>query len=391
MIDSFKSTLYFIKQYWITFLVFCLAGAGLFITSVLLQYRESEFKRSIDRESEYSLSRYTFRVNECDKKSFDSFAQALAENELSPDYIVVSSDCAFGLRTGQSINGRFAAFWPELPISEEDLLLEYGSASFSDPELEIILSHPFDLDLTSVIQHQINDETTDIYVLPTTEIIGNITINNSTPHQPIGIIEMYNVLKPEDVFNSGVLVSYEHFFDVSPFCDTLIIQFDKALEPTEEKLFYSAAANHLSVQQIIKPYQRGKLQWVDDNYKHKISENALLLFLCAVGIFSVFSYLVRLRQPEFRIARIVGATQAYSIKQSVSLYLISLVSSFSLGLALLFVLKSIPPIDRWLITLIAQDIITSSWLYLATLSGCAGFWVVIRLISAERIATEEDQ
>lgn len=391
MIDPFKSTLSFIKQYWITFLVFCLAGAGLFITSVLLQYRESEFKRSIDRESEYSISRYTFRVNECDKKSFDSFAQALAENELSRDYIVLSSVADFGLRTGQSINGRVAAFWPDLPIRENNLLLEYGSANFSFPELEIILSHPFDLDLTNIILQQIDDETTDINIHPTTEIIGNITINHSSPYQPIGIIGMYNELQPEDVFHSGAVVAYAHFFEVSPVYDTLIIQFDKALEPTEERLFYDTAADHLSVQDIVKPYQRSKLQWVDDNYKHKMSENALLLFLCAVGIFSVFSYLVRLRQPEFRIARIVGATQAYSIKQSVSLYLVSALCAFSLGLALLFVLKSIPPIDRWLITLTAQDIITSSWLYLATLSGCAGFWVVIRLISAERITTEEDR
>lgn len=391
MIDSFKSTLAFIRQYWITFLVFCLAGTGLFITSVLLQYRESESKRSTDRESTYTLSRYTFSVSECDKKSFDSFAQVLATNKLSPEYIVVSSVADFGLRTGQSTNGRVATFWPELPISEEDLLLEYGSASFSDPELEIILSHPFDLDLAFAFRQQIYDETTDINIRPTTEIIGNITINNSTPHQPIGIIEMYNVLKPEDVFNSGVLVSYEHFFDVSPVCDTLIIQFDEALEPAEEGMLYDAAADHLSVQHLIKPYQRSELNWAEDDYKIKMSENTILLFLCAIGIFSVFSYLVRLRQPEFRIARIVGATQAYSIKQSVSLYLVSLVSSFSLGLALLFVLKSIPPVDRWLITLTAQDIITSSWLYLATLSGCAGLWVVIRLISAERIATEEDQ
>ena len=178
---------------------------------------------------------------------------------------------------------------------------------------------------------------------------------------------------------------------MSTFCDALIIQFDKALEPTEEKIFFSAAADHLSVQHIVKPYQQSTLQWVDNDYKKKISEITLLLFLCAVGIFSVFSYLVRLRQPEFRIARIVGATQAYSIKQSVSLYLVSLVFSFSLGLALLFVLKMISPIDRWLITMTAQDIMTSSWLYLATLSGCAGLWVIVRLISAERNMTEENR
>ncbi|MBN1891933.1 MAG: hypothetical protein JW780_04065 [Clostridiales bacterium] len=391
MIDSFRSTLAFIKQYWITFLVFCLAGAGLFITSVFLQYQAEELKHGIDRKSTYTLSRYTFRVSDCDKNSFDAFSQTLALRGCAPKYIVLASGADLGIRTGESIAGNVAALWPDFPASNEDLLIEYGSVNFSSPDTDVIISHPFDNDLARGIMDCLGNQTSFFRTTPTTKIIGDMTINGSTPHQPIGIVNFCEILGTEDFFNQGVFVAYEHFFDVSRVSDALIIQYDESLKPEEEEILYDAAAELLTVQHLAKPYQRSELDWVDIEYKKKVSQNTILLSLCAVGIFFVFSYLIRLRRPEFRIARIVGASRSNILTQSAFLFLASALCSLSLGISFLFILKSVSPVDRWLETLTARDIFTSSWIYVATLSGCAVLSMIIRLISVGRLSTEEDR
>lgn len=387
MRDAVKATLVFLRHHMLPFLVFCLAAGGIFFTMVLLEYQAEGTFRADDQYNTYTMSRYSFALNQGVEQDVTTTIADLESSGLSPERIYISVDALIRTRADTTETLSLVSSYPDLPELNVDFFVDEGAADFTNPDNELMIGWEV-YSLAGDVLNSMPNEQNGVRILQdgmpykqfiresmsSREIVGEIRVNESEPHILIST-SYFGAYSPD-----CIIASFDHFFDLSDTCDAIRIQFESPLSLEQEDSFLSIVGRNLPVLSVEMPYQYD-ISTID-SYKESSKVNLVVVSVCLLGVFFLFQYLLRLRSNEISIARMVGATRMYIWLQTLILFLFSLVSSLLIGTALIGFLRVIPHVKDWFSELSFAHYQKSAILFVLLLAGCS----IIHLIGMQIIS-----
>jgi len=349
MTDAVKATFLFLRNNIFAFFIFCIAGGGLFLTILLMNYDAKEGFRSSDDGQLDTQSRYTFETNRADVTNIQSLILDMKEFESNFDCLLVGTGVTAHLWNDASLSSRLWAFYPRLPEFNEDLFIDNGALDFTAPDSQIMLSTFMEYDLMSMVLNDLPNDSSER--MSPMEMVGEIVINESSLQTPVSCVYTRRM------DTRGFIVDFSHFFDLSPTCDTIIVQFYKPLSKSQEDTFLGIVARNASVISVELPYQYSES--TVESYKQQTQTDFIQITICMIGIFFLFQFLFQLRKTELNIMRLVGATRIYIQIQMIIMLFLSAVVSLLFGLAATGIMLLVSPVSRWLKDLSGIDVAKS--------------------------------
>lgn len=364
MRDGIKATTQFIRYRIVSFLVLCIACGGLFFTSIILQYQSGV---NLGFESQnFTQSRYVFYPENASEQQLNSLIIELNLLQLPMQecFLTDTVDIEYGELLPNNIEEpvTMMTFYPDLPSLEDNLRVKDGNTVIVDTQNECMLTFTTANMLSTSVVNSISNSEQIRRQLSTREIIGEIIVNGSTPLTPISSVYFTSYS------HAGVIVAYERFFELTSSCEYLSIQFSEPLNKSQEDSFLKIVGQCLHVRDLEMPYvcSESDIQ----SHRDSVQINNTILFACALSIAFLYQYLLQSRNHEMSVSRMVGATPLYVVTQSMCLLFFSIITSFLVGLGLIFFSRLFPQANRWLSKLTFSDFALSGAQFVGILCLC---------------------